>query len=274
MYEILYRSQLGRLIASLIARPGISRAAGLIMDSAVSRVMIKPFIKINGIDMTQAAPKKYASFNDFFTRRLVDGARPFETDKNVLPSPSDGLLTVYPVTSKGIFTVKGTPYTVETLLEDEALSKSFEGGWALIFRLTPSHYHRYAFPDDGRIVKTKRIQGVFHTVRPEALETLPVFKTNTREYALLETENFGRMIYMEVGATMVGRIQNDITSGNFNRGQEKGRFEFGGSTVILIMEKGKCAPLDEINKDMENGREYPVKMGQKVCFKQPHGDNR
>ena len=274
MYEILYRSKLGRLMASLIARPGISRAAGLIMDSGVSRVVIKPFIKINGIDMTEAAPKKYLSFNDFFTRRLVDGARPFETDKGVLPSPCDGLLTVYPVSRKGIFTVKGTPYTMETLLEDQALSKAFEGGWALIFRLTPSHYHRYAFPDHGQIVKSKRIQGVFHTVRPEALENLPVFKTNTREYALLETENFGRMIYMEVGATMVGRIQNDVKAGAFTCGQEKGRFEFGGSTVILITEKGKCAPLDEMIKDTESGREYPIKMGQKVCHTPSHGDKK
>ncbi len=274
MYEILYRSKLGRCIASILARPGISRAAGLIMDSAVSRVMIKPFIKSNHIDMREAAPRKYTSFNDFFTRRLLDGARPFEKDKNILPSPCDGLLSVYPVTQKGIFTVKGTPYTLETLLEDKVLSETFEGGWALIFRLTPAHYHRYAFPDDGRIVKLKRIQGVFHTVRPEALENMPVFKTNTREYMCLDTENFGRMIYMEVGATMVGRIQNDVTHGNFTRGQEKGRFEFGGSTVILITEKGTCAPLDEIIKTADAGKEYPVKMGQSVCQRSKHGDNQ
>ncbi len=273
MYEILYRSKLGRCLASLIARPGISRAAGLIMDSAVSRVMIKPFIKSNRIDMTEAAPKKYVSFNDFFTRRLVDGARPFDRNSFALPSPCDGLLSVYPVSSKGIFTVKGTPYTMETLLEDKTLSEAFEGGYLFIFRLTPSHYHRYAFPDNGRIVKSRCIQGVFHTVRPEALENLPVFKTNTREYALLETENFGRMIYMEVGATMVGRIQNDVKSGSFTRGQEKGRFEFGGSTVILITEKGKCIPPVESIKDTEKGCERPVRMGQRVAQRPAIGDS-
>ena len=102
-------------------------------------------------------------------------------------------------------------------------------------------------------------------MRPEALEKIPVFKTNTREYALLETENFGRMIYMEVGAAMVGRIQNDVTEGAFARGQEKGRFEFGGSTIIVITEKGKCTPLAEIIKDTENGLEFPVLMGKAVC---------
>ena len=273
MYESLYKHKLGRSLASLIARPGISRAAGCFMDSRLSRVFIKPFIRKNGIDMREAAPKSYTSFNDFFTRRLMDGARPFEKSRYALPSPCDGLLTVYEASRGGVFTVKDSPYTLETLLSDPSLAKSFEGGWLLVFRLTPSHYHRYAFPDSGKIINTRRIQGVFHTVRPEALENLPVFKTNTREYALLETENFGRMIYMEVGATMVGRIQNDVKEGAFTRGQEKGRFEFGGSTIILITEKGRCTPLKKAAADPLANSEYPIRMGEAVCFAPAHGED-
>lgn len=274
MYENLYQHKLGRIIASLIARPGISRAAGCFMDSRLSRPFIKPFIRKNGIDMREAAPKAYTSFNDFFTRRLADGARPFDERPSVLPSPCDGLLTVYKASADGVFTVKGSPYTMETLLEDQALAASFEGGWLFVFRLTPCHYHRYAFPDSGKIVLTRRIQGVFHTVRPEALANMPVFKTNTREYACLETDSFGRMIYMEVGATMVGRIRNDVKTGTFTRGQEKGRFEFGGSTIILITEKGKCMPGAEMIKDMENGLEHPVLMGEAVGQTETHGENK
>ncbi|MBR3928052.1 MAG: phosphatidylserine decarboxylase [Clostridia bacterium] len=274
MYENLYRSKIGVLIASLIARPGISRAAGCFMDSRMSIPFIKPFIRKNGIDMTAAAPKKYVSFNDFFTRRLREGARPFDERAHALPAPCDGLLTVYEATRNGVFTVKGSPYTMETLIDNKEIAQSFEGGWLLVFRLTPAHYHRYAFPDHGRILKTRRIQGVYHTVRPEALQSLPVFKTNTREYALIETENFGRMIYMEVGATMVGRIQNDVTSGSFTRGQEKGRFEFGGSTIILITEKGKCTPLIEMIKDTQSGLETPVLMGQAVCLLAENGERK
>ncbi len=273
MYENLYHHKLGRIIASLIARPGISRAAGCFMDSRLSRPFIKPFIRKNKIDMREAAPRVYTSFNDFFTRRLLDGARPFDERKDMLPSPCDGLLTVYEASRDGVFTVKGSPYTMETLLKDKALAESFEGGWLFVFRLTPSHYHRYAFPDNGKIIETRRIQGVFHTVRPEALESMPVFKTNTREYALIETENFGKMICMEVGATMVGRIRNDVKAGPFIRGQEKGRFEFGGSTVILITEKGKCTPLAEMIKDTQNGLEHPVLMGRAVGCKEKHGEN-
>ncbi len=274
MYENLYQHKLGRIIASLIARPGISRAAGCFMDSRLSRPFIKPFIRKNGIDMREAAPKAYTSFNDFFTRRLADGARPFDERPSVLPSPCDGLLTVYKASADGVFTVKGSPYTMETLLEDQALAASFEGGWLFVFRLTPCHYHRYAFPDSGKIVLTRRIQGVFHTVRPEALENMPIFKTNTREYACLETDSFGRMIYMEVGATMVGRIRNDVKTGTFTRGQEKGRFEFGGSTIILITEKGKCMPGAEMIKDTENGLEHPVLMGEAVGQTETHGENK
>ena len=256
------------MIASVIARPGISRAAGCFMDSRLSALFIKPFIRKNGIDTSEALPQKYKSFNDFFTRRLLPGARPFVMDKNTLPSPCDGLLSVYPVTKANTYPVKGTNYTLSALLDDEKIASSFQGGTMLIFRLTPSHYHRYAFPDSGFIENRKKIRGVFHTVRPAALENVPVFKTNTREYMLLNTENFGRMIYMEVGATMVGRIQNDVTQGAFSRGQEKGRFEFGGSTIILILEKGAWHILPEIRKNTQTEAEAPVKMGQAVLTTQ------
>lgn len=266
MFEDLYRNKLGLLIASLFARPGISRAAGCFMDSRLSVIAVKPFIRKNQIDMSEAASDKFKSFNDFFTRRLRENARPFEESKNVLASPCDGLLSAYPVTRNGTYPVKGTHYTAQSLLSDPETASAFEDGFMLIFRLTPAHYHRYAFPDSGKILLHKKIPGVFHTVRPAALEAVPVFKTNTREYMLIETENFGRMIYMEVGATMVGRIQNDITSGSFVRGQEKGRFEFGGSTIILITEKGKFLPLPEIIGKTQAGGEYPVRMGRPVGF--------
>ncbi len=260
MYEKLYRTRVGRGIAAFLARPGFSRAAGWFMDTRASKVLIRPFIQANRIDLSDVADARFDSFNAFFTRRLKPGARPVCEEADALASPCDAYLTVMPVSPESVCVVKGTPYTVETLTRSAALSRTFDGGWLLIFRLTPAHYHRYAFPDDGKILETKRIPGVFHTVRPEALAALPVFKTNTREYALLETAHFGRMLYMEVGATMVGRIVNDKTEGAFRRGEEKGRFEFGGSTVILITEKGAFEPDARFSAETE----VSVQLGEAI----------
>lgn len=264
MYEKLYRCRVGRRAAELLARPGVSRAAGRFMDSRFSRVLIGPFRKINRISMDDFAEEDYSSFNAFFTRSLRPGARPMDADENALPSPCDGLLTVLPISETGVFTVKGTPYTARTLTENESVARAFRGGWCLIFRLTPANYHRYVFPDDGEIVFTQRIPGVFHTVRPEALEKIPVFKTNTREYACLRTRRFGSMLYMEVGAIMVGRIENRVKSGSFSRGEEKGYFEFGGSTVILFTAPGAFAPEAGLAEASARGEETPVRLGARV----------
>ncbi len=266
MYEKLYRTRIGRGLAAILARPGVSRAVGRFMDARASRALIRPFIRLNKIELSDVADAKFESFNAFFTRRLKPGARPVCMDGDVLASPCDAYLTVMPVSPDGVCMVKSTPYTVETLTESAELARAFDGGWLLIFRLTPANYHRYAFPDDGRILETKRIPGVLHTVRPEALQALPVFKTNTREYALLETAHFGKMVYMEVGATMVGRIVNDRTAGAFRRGEEKGRFEFGGSTVILIAERGTLKPDARFSSDAET----PVRLGEAIGRRDAH----
>ena len=264
MYEKLYRTRVGRRAAELLARPGVSRAAGRFMDSRFSKFLIAPFQRLNHIRMDDFAEENYKSFNAFFTRSLKPGARPVDADKNALASPCDGFLTALPVSKDGVFTVKGSPYTALTLTQNESVARDFDGGWCLIFRLTPANYHRYAFPDDGIITSAQKIPGVFHTVRPEALKEIPVFKTNTREYACLSTANFGPMVYMEVGATMVGRIVNRVKSGAFSRGQEKGYFEFGGSTVILLTAPGAFVPEDTILQASARDEETPVKLGERV----------
>ena len=56
---------------------------------------------------------------------------------------------------------------------------------------------------------------------------------------MLHTDNFGDVTQVEVGAMMVGRIVNTVKSGRFERGEQKGMFEFGGSTVVLLVEKDR-----------------------------------
>ena len=260
MFEDLYKNVFGRAVARVLASPVFSYAAGKFLDSRPSRFLIKPFIMKNGIDLMDVEDWEFSCFNAFFTRRLVDGARPVDADEAALVSPCDGLLTVLPVTENGLITVKGTPYTVSELLDDEAASRAYVGGSCLVFRLTPKHYHRYCFPCDGTAGENRHINGIYHTVRPLALTYTPVFKTNTREWTKLHT-GFGDLIQMEVGALLVGRIVNDVKSGAFVKGMEKGRFEFGGSTIILLLPAGSAVIKDEfVNADDE----IEVRQGERL----------
>lgn len=273
MLEQLYRRRVTRALVWLISRPWLTRLAGLWMDSRASKLLIAPFIRKNRVDMRDVLTEDWPSFNAFFTRRLVSGARVPDACARALISPCDGYLSVYPVTREGAFVVKGTPYTVETLTGDASLAARFLGGWCLSFRLTSADYHRYIFPDDGVISVNARVEGVFHTVRPYALGAYPVYKTNTREYTLLNTAHFGDVLFVEVGAMLVGRIVNIKTRGAFSRGEEKGRFEFGGSTVLMILEAGRVSLEPGILEDSALGRETRVLQGERVgALKTSDGD--
>ena len=264
MFEDIYSSAPGRLLAGLLARPFISKAAGRLMDSRLSALFINSFVKKHNINLSEAEPARYKSFNAFFTRRLKKGARPVSSDASALVSPCDGLLTAYDIGENSVFPIKGRTYSVKELLKDDLLADEFSGGKCLVFRLTPADYHRYIFPCEGRIVRHRRIPGVYHTVRPNALKHKPVFYENTREWTLMETPVFGSVLMMEVGALLVGRIVNLEKEGAFTRWQEKGYFEFGGSTIVVLLRKNACAFTLKLDTDAE----LPVKSGQVVGFRQ------
>ena len=109
-----------------------------------------------------------------------------------------------------------------------------------------------------------RIPGVFHTVNPAANEVCPIYKENTREFSLLQSEHFKVVLMMEVGALLVGRITNYHEEETVKKGEEKGRFEFGGSTVILLFQKDAVKFDRQFLYNTENGYETIVKMGERL----------
>lgn len=264
MLNFLYNTVLGRLILKILTRPFVSKSAGCFMDSILSVPFIKPFIKKNNISLEDYVISNWKSFNEFFTRPIRPEARVFDQSPSSLVSPCDGLLTVYNINNSLTFTVKNSVYSIETLLENRNLAEEFDGGLCLVFRLTPSHYHRYHYFDNGKKGENIFIPGVLHTVQPLAVENIPVYTRNSREYTVLETENFGDAVFMEVGAMMVGRIVNYHKAHQFNRSEEKGRFEFGGSTIILLLKKDTAKINEEI---IDSAEEYPVLAGQKIGIK-------
>lgn len=266
--NFLYHTAPGRCMLRLLICPGVSKALGAFLDTGLSRHLVGPFVKSTGLDLSDYPEVSYKSFNDFFTRRVKEGRRVVEMDASALVAPCDGKLTVYPITEDAVFSIKHSSYALKDLLQDEALAKEFEGGTCLIFRLTPDDFHRYSFMDNGRILSSKAIPGVLHTVRPIAFRRYPVYLENAREYAVLETANFGKVVQMEVGALFVGRIVN-LPLARFTRGQEKGKFEFGGSTVILLLQKGAAVIDEELLENTRLGFESIVRLGTPIGKKEP-----
>lgn len=273
--KFLYYNVFGLPILRLMTARWVSKLAGAYLDSRLSRRKIKKYIKKHAIDMSDYIEEDYQSFNAFFTRRIKSERRPFARESEALVAPCDGKLTVFPIEEELRFRVKGFDYSVKTLLRNAELAKEFQGGVCLVFRLTVTDYHRYFFFDDGRASGNTFIKGRLHTVQPAALEKRRVFTENCREYTVLETEHFGKAVQVEVGAMMVGRIVNAVKSGEFRRGQEKGYFEFGGSTVILLLKSGAAELDGEFFANTQKGLETLVRCGERIgtalCSENPGG---
>ena len=262
--RFLYNTAPGRALLRIVKSRFVSSAAGCFMNSRLSKPLIGRFIRKNGIDMSEYEDGKYDCFNDFFTRRIKPGRRPFDTSPGALVSPCDGCLTVYKISDGTVLPIKQSSYTVPELLKDDALAENYRDGYCLVFRLTVKNYHRYAYTDNGIKGENVHIRGVYHTVRPIALRRYPVFVQNTREYTVVETENFGKLTQIEIGAALVGRIKNLDGAKRVVRGAEKGMFLFGGSTVVLLIEPGRAKIGDRFVEASESGRETPVLMGEKI----------
>ena len=214
--------------------------------------------------MSQFADTEYRSYNEFFSRMIRPECRPIDRDPFHLISPCDSKLTVLPITPDGRMMLKHTEYTVASLLRNQNLAAAYTGGYTLIFRLTVDDYHRYCYVADGRKSANIRIPGVLHTVNPIANDHYPIYKENCREYSVLHTDLFGDIVMMEVGALLVGRIVNHHEEAAVLRGQEKGYFQFGGSTVVLLIQPHKALIDPDLLENSRLNIETVVRMGEKI----------
>lgn len=260
----MYTHALGRLLLKPLVMPWVSRLGGWFLGSPGSRFLIKPFVKRQNMDLEIYEKQDFESYNDFFTRQIKKQYRPIEGAAHTLISPCDGKLSVFTVDDVSRFSIKNTEYTLASLLRSEKLAGKFKGGYACVFRLTVDDYHRYCYVDSGRKSQNYRIPGVFHTVNPIANDMRPIYKENTREFSLLKSKHFKTILMMEVGALMVGRISNYDDACEVQKGQEKGRFEFGGSTVILLFQKNAVRIHQNLIDHTNEGYETIVRMGESI----------
>ncbi len=269
MLRWVYGARMGQILLKFITKPFFSKAVGVFMDSTLSRSKINRFIKKFSIPINEFESASYVSFNDFFIRKFKSGVRIFVSDSAFMPAFCEARYLAFEKLdiSKG-FPVKGQLLTVNHLLSDKNELKYFSGGPAFIARLCPTDYHRFHFPDNGKVISRRRIRGKFDSVSPVALNKKnDIFCTNERQISILETQNFGKLAFVEVGATCVGKIVQTHTQDEFLRGEEKGYFLFGGSTVIILGEPGWWVPDKDILDKTADGVESLITLGEQIARK-------
>jgi phosphatidylserine decarboxylase len=262
----LYNNPLGKAtMFTLVKRKFVSEFYGNMMDSPKSVEKIDAFVKDLNIDLSIAEKQNFDSFNDFFIRKLKKTARIVDTSNSVICSPADGKILAYSNIKNANFIVKGVRFNVESFLQNDDLARKYNNGSLIIVRLAPYDYHRFHFPLSGKITLQQKINGDLYSVNPIALrEMAEIFWINKREYVSISNQIFGNVIMCEVGATMVGSIIQNYQGKNITKGQEKGYFKFGGSTVVLLFEKNKINIDNDLLENTKKGLETEVKYGEKI----------
>lgn len=269
--KFLYYNPLGELPLNLLVKKKfLSEIYGRSMDSSKSKGKILPFVEEHGINMEESVKgiDEFTSFNDFFVRKLKEGSRRIAEGENEIASPADGKVLAYEdIKTKDEFFLKGDKFTLEEFLGDKELAQKYEGGVFLIVRLAPVDYHRFHFPIDGVVGGSKLIEGDYYSVSPHAIKrNFRIYCENKREYAELKNEKFGDMILSEIGATMVGGIEQTYKAGSrVYKGEEKGYFYFGGSSCILLFQKDRIIVDEDLLANTKKGIETKVYMGERIA---------
>ena len=262
--NFLYNNILGRVILKLIICPAFSKIYGKYNNMSISKKRVDTFIKKYNIDTNEYEKKEYSSFNEFFTRKRK--AIYYDKEKNNFIAPADSKLMVYKIKDDMTIKIKQSIYTIEELIEDQMNLEQFKNGNCLVFRLSMDDYHRYCYIDDGTIEKIKIIKGKLHTVSSISNKH-KVYSQNTRICNYMTTDNFDKIIYIEVGALLVGKI-NNYNKNKYNKGDEKGYFELGGSTIVILTNDKIKIDNDIIeysNKGIETKEKYGERIGELKC---------
>jgi len=265
-----YQNPLGRVaLHALVKRALFSKWYGWRMRRFASRSKIQPFIEHYATDIIELAddPSSFRCFNDFFIRRLKPAARPIDADPRSVVFPADGRHLGFQNVAEidGVF-VKGQKFEIDELVGDRELAKNYRNGSLVLSRLCPVDYHRFHFPCAGTPSKPTLITGPLLSVNPIALRRqLAYLWQNKREITRLETEKVGTVLLIEIGATCVGSIVQSFAPNHaVNKGDEKGRFEFGGSSTITLFEPGRVKLTADLIENSLACRELYARMGDNM----------
>ena len=302
----LYHHFLGRVLLKMIfARPYFSFLRGLYYNSFLSKKEIAPFVEKYGLSK-ELLKKNYQSFGAFFSRKEAVYLR--EAGKLPFYASASGKVLAYKIDQEGkiIFPgnenkgssnplpleIKGNFYSIEKILRTPC-PEFLKGGTLLIFRLSLPDYHRYIFPAEGKLLRTKKIKGRLDSVRKEAAH-FKAFSENKREVSLLELTGMGKILHVEVGAMLVGHIHNHMElktfsdkgaqnkrknlgekttkfdrgypqTFRFTAGEEKGYFSLGGSTIVEML-SDKIVIDEDLFENTKKGLETKLEIGERIGY--------
>lgn len=274
-----------RILRSL-PRERITRLVGRVAESPVPTPVLERFLSLYvrayDVDLSEAVvpPGGFASFNDFFTRRLRDGRRAFDADPDAVLSPADGRLDdAGPVDASSRFVIKGQTYDAAELLGSAEEAQAFEGGRYAVVYLSPRDYHRVHSPVEGVVRSVRHLPGSLYPVNAIGVEHVPLlFARNERVVVHVESPRFGPVAVVLVGAFIVGKItlafdgparpehggapaerRYGDDAPRLARGDELGAFLLG-STVVLLLPPGPW-------RDDREAPSGAVRVGQPIAWR-------
>ncbi|AKV03469.1 Phosphatidylserine decarboxylase [Labilithrix luteola] len=269
-------------ILRVLPRTKITRAMGRLADYAwpepVGKAVVNLYCRAYNVELDECAKASgFASFDEFFTRELREGARELPVDPKVIVSPADGRIdSLGPVDGRK-FTVKGRPYSVDELVGDPAEARRYEGGTGCIVYLSPRDYHRVHSPVEGSIVTVRSMPGDYYPVNEIGVRHVPNLFVRNRRVAIVidtpESVGLGRVTIVMVAAMVVGRITvtgidaRDVPFGehpyepprHVRQGDEIGIFRLGSTAVVFFEPRAKLRWLVS---------EGPVRFGQPLGLRE------
>ncbi|MFK8045871.1 MAG: archaetidylserine decarboxylase [Crocinitomicaceae bacterium] len=268
MMRFLYSQNiLGRFILwAIVKRRILSVVIGWYMLNPLSAKTARKFVTKHNLDLSdyQVPEGGFKHFNRFFYRKIKTGSRPIGDG---IISPADGKILVFPtIDSSNEFYIKGEKFNLNKFFQSDAMAEKYNDGAMAVIRLAPTDYHRFHFPVSGYVLQNQRLEGMYYSVSPLALKrNMRIFWQNKRHFVSVETEDLGEVAIAEVGATLTGSIvQSHWPNIDVEKGDEKGYFAFGGSTVIVFFEKSAMKFSDDLLANTNFGLETAVKMGETI----------
>ena len=263
----LYHNKFGALLRRIFFnKPWFSHINAIPKRIWLSKKHITRFASSFDVNIHEAEKPvgQYQSLDEFFSRRLKQDARPVCQEANAVISPADGRAMYYPIEKDASLFIKQQRVSIDELLHSAYLTSMLAGGSAMVVRLAPKDYHRFHFPCDGHILNTCELPGPLESVHPIALDGGARSFLNKRTVTVLQSPRFGILVMVEIGALTIGTIHQSYSGESFQRGDEKGYFRFGGSTVVLLWGADGPRVDEDIVTNSANNTETLVKFGTRI----------
>lgn len=227
-----------------------------------SQSKITSLIQDFNIDMSQYEMQRFPHFAGFFERKVRPSYRPLCPPGQIM-AVADGKLLVYPLNLEGQVQIKNQMYTLSDLFPKIRDWSVFQGGYLMVYRLSMEDCHHYVFAETGHIQIDEDIPGDLHTIRPIGQDYCKVFMSNHRHYVQIDSLELGPILQMEVGAMTVGRIVN-LPKEYAQRGQAKGHFRLGGSSILVVYPANIIQLDSDILNWSQQGIECQVQLGERI----------